>query len=57
MTIFLATDLTEGEPEPMDDERIEKRWFARYEIDDMIRSGEMEDGKTLTGYLLWSRSR
>jgi len=57
MTIFVATDLTEGEPEPMDDERIEKRWFARYEIDDMIRSGEMEDGKTLTGYLLWSRSK
>jgi ADP-ribose pyrophosphatase len=47
MTIFVATD----------DERIEKRWFARYEIDDMIRSGEMEDGKTLTGYLLWSRSK
>jgi ADP-ribose pyrophosphatase len=57
MTIFLATDLTEGEPEPMDDERIEKRWFTRDEIDDMIRSGEMEDGKTLTGYLLWSRSK
>ncbi len=57
MTIFLATDLTEGEPEPMDDERIEKRWFTRDEIDSMIRDGEMEDGKTLTGYLLWSRSR
>lgn len=57
MTIFVATDLTEGEPEPMDDERIEKRWFTRDEIEDMIRSGEMEDGKTLTGYLLWSRSK
>lgn len=57
MTIFLATDLTEGEPEPMDDERIEKRWFTRAEIDEMIRSGTMEDGKTLTGYLLWARSK
>ena len=57
MTIFLATDLTEGEPEPMDDERIEKRWFTRDELDGMIRNGEMEDGKTLTGYLLWARTK
>ncbi len=55
MTIFLATGLTEGEAQPMDDERIEKRWFTRDEIDRMIRSGEIEDGKTLIGYLLWSR--
>jgi ADP-ribose pyrophosphatase len=55
MTIFLATDLTEGEAQPMDDERIEKRWFSREELDDMIRKGELEDGKTLVGYLLWSR--
>ncbi len=57
MTIFVATGLTEGEAEPMDDERIETRWFTRGELDRMIDDGEMEDGKTLTGYLLWARSR
>ena len=28
MTIFLATGLTAGEATPMDDERIETRWFT-----------------------------
>jgi ADP-ribose pyrophosphatase len=54
MTIFAAKDLTEGEAQPMDDERIEKRWFTRKEIDKLIREGKIEDGKTLVGYLLWS---
>jgi len=54
MTIFVAKDLTEGEAQPMDDERIEKRWFTRKEIDKLIRAGKIDDGKTLVGYLLWS---
>jgi ADP-ribose pyrophosphatase len=54
MTIFVAKDLTEGEAQPMDDERIEKRWFTRKEIDKFIRAGKIDDGKTLVGYLLWS---
>ena len=52
MTIFLATDLTKGEPTPMDDERIETRWFKRKEIAQMIRDGEIQDGKTIIGYYL-----
>lgn len=55
MTIFLATDLTEGEAAPMDDERIETRWFKRAELDEMIRGGKIQDGKTLAGYLFWRR--
>ncbi len=55
MTIFLATDLTEGEPEPMEDERIECRWFSRKELDEMIRDGKIEDGKTIIGFLTWLR--
>ena len=55
MTIFLATDLTAGEAEPMDDERIECRWFARKELDEMIRDGKIEDGKTIIGFLTWMR--
>ena len=57
MTIFLATELTEGEAQPMDDERIEKRWFTRKELDALIVGGKMDDGKTLVGYLLWAKMR
>jgi ADP-ribose pyrophosphatase len=51
MTIFLATGLTEGEAHPMDDERIECRWFSSAEIDRMLASGKIIDGKTMIGYL------
>jgi len=37
MTLFLATDLTAGNATPMDDERIETRWFAVKELKEMIR--------------------
>ena len=53
MTIFLATGLTEGESHPMDDEKIETRWFSSAEINRMIRSGKIIDGKTMIGYLTW----
>ena len=55
MTIFLATDLTEGTATPMDDERIETRWFTRQEIAAMIDSGKIADAKTMIGYMLWER--
>ena len=57
MTIFLATDLTEGQATPMDDEQIEARWFTRKEMAEMIRSGKIEDAKTMIGFLLWQRRR
>src|SRR5262249_25812205 len=43
MTIFLAEDLTEGEATPMEDERIEARWFKKKELAEMIESGKIED--------------
>jgi len=52
MTIFQATDLTAGEATPMDDERIETRWFTRREIKEMIAAGKIEDGKTIIGFFL-----
>ena len=55
MTIFLATDLMEGKATPMDDERIEARWFTRQEVAAMIDSGKIVDAKTMIGYLLWER--
>jgi ADP-ribose pyrophosphatase len=56
MTIFLATGLTAGESTPMDDERIETRWFTGPEIEKAIRSGKILDGKTMLGYLIWKQS-
>jgi ADP-ribose pyrophosphatase len=55
MTIFLATGLTEGESEPMEDERIEKRWFSALELDRMIGAGKVPDAKTVIGFLKWQR--
>jgi ADP-ribose pyrophosphatase len=53
MTIFLATGLRSGEPTPMEDERIECRWFTRDEVAQAIRSGEIQDGKTMIGFYRW----
>jgi ADP-ribose pyrophosphatase len=53
MTLFLATDLTAGDATPADDERIEKRWFKRRELEAMVRSGKIEDGKTLIAFHSW----
>ncbi|MBC7925653.1 MAG: NUDIX hydrolase [Bryobacteraceae bacterium] len=55
MTIYLATGLTEGEQEPMEDERIEARWFEASEVDAMIRDQGIVDAKTMIGFLTWRR--
>ncbi len=57
MTIYLAEGLTAGEQKPMEDERIEMRWFTRKEVGDLIDAGKLEDGKTILGYLLWLRKK
>lgn len=53
MTIYVATELTEGEATPMDDERIEKQWFTAREVEEMIASGLIQDAKTIIGYYCW----
>ena len=55
MTIFLATDLTQGKAQPMEDERIETRWFKKKEVRDMLRANEIIDAKTMIGFLYWDR--
>jgi hypothetical protein len=57
MTIFLATELTAGAAEPMEDERIEMRWFTARELDDWIKKGKILDAKTMIGFLKWKRYR
>ncbi|MBV9302431.1 MAG: NUDIX hydrolase [Acidobacteriaceae bacterium] len=53
MNLFLALDLTEGEQKPMEDERIETRWFSKAELSGLIKTGKIHDGKTIIGYFLW----
>ena len=55
MTIFLATELIPGKAQPMEDEKIEARWFSSAEIERMLRSGKILDGKTMIGYLTWKK--
>lgn len=54
MTIYQATGLTQGQAHNMDDERIDCRWFTPLEISDGIRAGEIQDAKTLIGFL-WTK--
>ena len=56
MTIYLATGLTAGQASPMDDERIETRWFSAKQIEDAIDSEEIVDAKSMLGYFFWKRS-
>ncbi len=53
MDLFLAFDLIPGEQSPMEDERIETRWFTKEELRAQIRAGKIMDGKTIIGYFLW----
>jgi ADP-ribose pyrophosphatase len=41
----------------MDDERIETRWFSRRDLDQQIRTGKLQDAKTMLGFLTWQRDR
>lgn len=53
MNLFLALDLTAGEQQPMDDERIEVKWFSKKKMAKWIRQGKIQDGKTIVGYFMW----
>src|SRR5947208_1046726 len=54
-TSYLATGLTEGKQTPTEDERIEMRWFAAREVDNLIRARKVRDAKTQIGFLKWKR--
>lgn len=55
MTIYLAHDLTAGEQTPMEDERIEMKWFTAKEIDALIQGYKIIDAKTQIGFMKWKR--
>lgn len=53
MTIYLASELTAGKQAPMEDERIEIRWFTIAELEKKIASGKIPDAKTMLGFFRW----
>ncbi|SRR5579864_2393994 len=57
MTVFLAEDLTAGQAQPMDDERIKVRWFSAKQIEQMILTNKILDSKTIVGYFVWKNGR
>ena len=57
MTIFLATELTAGEATPMEDERIQARWFPARQVEQMILSNKIQDSKTMIGYFVWKSGK
>ena len=52
MHLFRATGLTAVAARPEADERIESRTFTRAELEEMIRRGEIREGKTLVALLM-----
>lgn len=52
MDIFLAERLQQGEAQPEEDEQIEAKFFSLQRAAQMVRSGEINDAKTMTA-VLW----
>lgn len=55
--IYLATGLTEGEPDPDDTEDLAVRWMPFDEAVAAVRSGELHDAVTQMGLLLVALDR
>lgn len=50
--LFVARSPEEGEPDPEEGEEIERRAFPLSEALEMVRRGEIRDGKTVTALLM-----
>jgi ADP-ribose pyrophosphatase len=55
MDVFLATDLSHGEAQPEEDEQIEAKFFSVRRGIQMIRSGEINDAKTMCALLFFHK--
>jgi ADP-ribose pyrophosphatase len=53
MHIYVAQELKQGKTNFMDDERIEAQWFTARQMNEMIQSGAIVDGKTIAAWLAW----
>jgi 8-oxo-dGDP phosphatase len=53
--VFLATDLTPGEPRrEVTEQDMRQEWFPRVEVERMIREGVLTDDSSLAAYLLFT---
>ena len=57
MDIYLATDIVAGTAEPEDDERIEVRLMPLSQLEKMAAAGEIYDGKTIVGAMIYAQRR
>ena len=57
MEVYLATDLTEGEAQPEDDEKIEIHRIRLSELLKMRNEGKIHDGKTIIGISIYEALR
>jgi ADP-ribose pyrophosphatase len=55
MYILLAEELTAGEAQPEEDEKIVSRAYNRKELEEMIRKGKLRDAKSIAGILYYLR--
>jgi ADP-ribose pyrophosphatase len=55
--LFRATRLTETPVRPDDDEVLEVKWFTLDEARELLRAGDVRDGKTVAAILLESERR
>ena len=51
--VFLATDLTAGEPErELEEQDMRSAWWTRPELEDAVREGRVTDSQSLAAYAL-----
>jgi ADP-ribose pyrophosphatase len=55
MYLLLAEELTAGEAEPEEDEKLIVEAYTRKQLEKMIRSGKMRDAKSIAGLLFYFR--
>jgi ADP-ribose pyrophosphatase len=55
MEIYLATGIVAGKAEPEEDEKIEVRLLPLSQLSKMCAAGEIHDGKTIVGTLIYAQ--
>ena len=53
--VLLAEGVTQGQAEPEEDEKIEVKAFTRAELEKMLQTGGLRDGKTISSLLFYFR--
>jgi ADP-ribose pyrophosphatase len=55
MFVLIAGGVTQGKAEPEEDEKIEAKAFSQAELEKMLRTGVLRDGKTISSLLFYFR--